>query len=106
MACVQIIEKGVVIGHMCGQDGDDIRLDQCYECGSNWPEAEFLCDFPVGQDKTCDRVLCKACSKLVGRDMHYCPTHYVEYREYKKSSAGRKEILKAVRDGKILTAVK
>jgi hypothetical protein len=106
MPCVQIIEDGIAIGFVCGSGCEDIHLNKCTECGNNWPEAEFLCDYPVGDDKTCDRVLCKSCSKLVGRDMHYCPTHWGEYQEYKSSEKGNEKILESIAAGKILPVVK
>jgi hypothetical protein len=51
--------------------------------------AEFLCDFPMGDGKTCDALLCPDCAmSLVAEltplkerrhgldDLHLCPAHY------------------------------
>lgn len=41
-------------------------------------KSKFLCDFPLAGEKagkTCDRPLCAACAKVVGADLHYCPSH-------------------------------
>ena len=46
--------------------------------------AENLCDYPVGNEKTCDRMMCPEHSHEVGEDMHYCSTHYKQYIEYQK----------------------
>lgn len=43
--------------------------------------AEVLCDWPVGQGKTCDRKLCRRCAKRVGDNLDYCPGHWIESLE-------------------------
>lgn len=35
----------------------------------------MLCDFTVGQGKTCDAPMCERCATEVGLDLHHCPTH-------------------------------
>jgi len=40
--------------------------------------AVALCDYPVGQRKTCDQPLCEKHSIKQGtewQDIHFCPTH-------------------------------
>lgn len=37
--------------------------------------ATTLCDFPVGEGKTCDRPMCKRHATSVGPDRDYCPAH-------------------------------
>jgi hypothetical protein len=57
-------------GWICG---DGIRA--CAFCGK---EAEFLCDFPIGDGRTCDLPLCKEHKTHradVGLDVDYCPHH-------------------------------
>lgn len=49
----------------------------CAECAD---VGGFLCDYPIGGGLTCDRSLCEAHSHIVGDDMHYCETHYREWR--------------------------
>jgi hypothetical protein len=38
--------------------------------------SSFLCDWPASDGKTCDAPLCSRHSRQVGRDRHYCPTHF------------------------------
>lgn len=44
----------------------------CRECGAM---SEFLCDFPVGDGKTCDRDLCAEHAHEIGPEQHYCTEH-------------------------------
>ena len=37
---------------------------------------DFLCDYPVGDGKTCDYAMCEDHSYQIGEDLHYCQTHY------------------------------
>ncbi len=107
MACSVIRNKGKAIGFMCGDfPQQEIDWDSCSECGGNFPAAEFLCDYPVGNDKTCDRKLCRKCARTVGKDMHYCPVHHAEWKEYQESEQGRADVLKAIESGKKLTVIK
>lgn len=107
MACSIIRNNGKTIGFICGDfQEDEVNMDDCSECGDNWPVAEFLCDYPVGNDKTCDRKLCRKCAKTVGKDMHYCPTHHAEWNNYQNSELGKIEVLKAIESGKKLTVIK
>ena len=51
-------------------DGDGIEA--CNECGR---VADNLCDFPVGNGKTCDMLLCDDHSHPIAEDRHLCPIH-------------------------------
>lgn len=107
MACTPIRKNGVTVGFMCGSFSlDEIKLETCSECADNHSSAEFLCDYPVGNDKTCDRVLCRRCARLVGHDMHYCPTHHKEWQEFQNSGESRRQVLAAITSGKKLTVLK
>lgn len=44
---------------------------------------EFLCDYPVGENRTCDYGMCESHSNQVGEDLHYCKTHYELWLEQK-----------------------
>lgn len=57
----------------------------CTECAA---PSDNLCDYPVGDDKTCDRNLCDEHSKGVANDIHYCRDHYIMWREYLASQRG------------------
>jgi hypothetical protein len=107
MACSVIRMNGNSVGFICGDfTQDDFNMDSCNECGDTWPAAEVLCDYPVGNEKTCDRKLCRKCLRTVGRDMHYCPSHYAEWKEYQGSELGKVEVLKAIESGNRLVVIK
>lgn len=38
-------------------------------------DATRLCDFPIGEGKTCDKALCIGCTIRIGRDTDYCRDH-------------------------------
>ena len=69
--------KGEVVGFMCGDFGEP-----CPVCGA---VAENFCDYPVGDGKTCDRLLCDDCSRIIGDDIHYCVDHYQEWLKFVES---------------------
>lgn len=58
-------------GFLCGDLGDP-SIVLCRECGFI---ADILCDYPVGVEKTCDRILCENHSSEIGHDIHYCKAH-------------------------------
>lgn len=51
---------------------------KCTGCGKK--TATLLCDYQAGDGKTCDKSICKACSRHVGHDRDYCLSHPVEGR--------------------------
>lgn len=48
------------------------RRGHCFQCGRL---STKLCDFPLGNGKTCDKKLCGRCAVPVGQDRDYCPEH-------------------------------
>ena len=42
--------------------------------------ADLLCDYPMGDGKTCDLNLCSACAREVGVDQHFCDVHLREFQ--------------------------
>jgi hypothetical protein len=75
--------NGTATGHMCG------KLGQPCVCGC---VTEVLCDFPGGNDKTCDKRLCGHCSHLIGPDLHYCHAQHKEWRAYRDSGGVVREL--------------
>lgn len=65
---------------LCGKLGPHCVAESC-----NWV-SDFLCDYPVGNDKTCDRSLCGDHAHQIAPDTHYCAAHYNEYVEYRNTS--------------------
>jgi len=66
------LSKGVDAGPMCRD---------CCVVG------DFLCDFPVGNGKTCDAALCEDHANEVLSDIHYCKPHFAEYERYDHTDA-------------------
>jgi len=71
-------------GHICGDLGE--HCSECGDLGSN------LCDYPVGQGKTCDRLLCDHHAQLIGPDLHYCAPHAVEWQAFRDAGGVRQEL--------------
>ncbi len=57
----------------------------CTECAA---PGNNLCDYPVGNDKTCDRPLCDEHARLAASDTHYCRDHWIMWNEYLASERG------------------
>jgi hypothetical protein len=82
MPCYTIYDKARrPVGHLCGELGEHCR--ECFDV------ADSLCDFPVGNGKTCDRPLCEHCASEVGPDLHYCPAHAAEWRAFRDEGGVR-----------------
>lgn len=63
------------------QYGDmHIKGDLGPHCADCADVGGILCDYPIGGGLTCDRSLCEAHGHIVGEDIHYCETHYREWR--------------------------
>ena len=56
---------------MCGDLGEYCAADGCMA------STDFLCDYPVGDGRTCDLPLCRSHAYQVGDDVHYCPNHFL-----------------------------
>lgn len=65
------------VGHICGDLGP-----HCSDCGAG---ANYLCDFPVGDGKTCDRHICGYHAHEVAPEVHYCDGHHAEWRVFVES---------------------
>ena len=74
MPCYRIFKDGHPVGFICGRLGP-----QCTVCGS---VSDVLCDFPVGEDQSCDRKICENCATKVGPDTHYCRDHAEMWATY------------------------
>jgi len=72
---------------ICGKLGP-----HCADC---FGVGDFLCDYPVGNDKTCDRAMCQKHAHEIAPEIHYCDAHYKEWVEF-RDSGGVSEILKNI----------
>lgn len=90
MGCYPLVGDGIV-GWICGDLGE---IDYCREseCGRF---ADMLCDYPVGEGKTCDRLLCKRHAVEVAPNIHYCPGHKAEWDKFVEA-AGVRRVLENV----------
>jgi hypothetical protein len=41
----------------------------------------YLCDYPDGGFHTCDKALCQAHAREVGKNRHYCPPHFNDHQQ-------------------------
>ena len=70
MRCrVQQLENGA-IRIMCGPD--PLTLCQVNGCDD---DHVALCDYRVGEGKTCDKRMCQAHRTRAGNNIDYCPDH-------------------------------
>jgi hypothetical protein len=69
MPCYPVrLDNGTgAVAIVCGRLGK-----RCSSCGGI---SEFLCDFPVGDGKTCDRPMCRDHAVVVGKNRHLCLQH-------------------------------
>jgi hypothetical protein len=94
MACIRILHNGTKYW-MCGNFDPVFESNNCCaECGEYAPG--FLCDFPVGNDKTCDRKLCENCADEIGPELHYCKNHSIEFKKFRDSGGIEKELKNVV----------
>lgn len=75
---------------MCGDDR--LQPNPCRDCCI---EADYLCDYPVGNDKTCDAKLCRDHAVEIAPNIYYCRKHYEEFNKF-DSSGGVKKYLENV----------
>lgn len=87
MPCYSLRMDGKHVGFMCGDLGP-----HCRECAA---PADNLCDYPVGEGKTCDRSICDEHSHEVGPDLHYCAAHYQSWKEW-RAAGGESKVLSNV----------
>jgi hypothetical protein len=63
-------------GFMCGPG---VHAEPCRDCGV---QADYLCDYPVGNGKTCDAQLCGEHAYEVAPGVHYCKGHYEQWKKF------------------------
>lgn len=63
--------------------------DHCSDCSGF---GEYLCDYPVGDGKTCDRKMCDDTANEVAHEIHYCNAHFKMWSEFKDSDEHRKHL--------------
>ncbi len=71
--------------------------EHCAECAA---PSDILCDYPVGDGKTCDRSLCRDHAHSIGRDLDYCDHHHVEWTAFASTNAVMDQ-LTAITEGRV-----
>jgi len=86
MPCYIISMKGGGKAFLCGDLGPHCADHNCADVGT------LLCDYPVGDGKTCDMYLCDGHAFEVAPNIHYCPGHALMWREFKASGGVQREL--------------
>lgn len=73
MPCTPIKLPGGGVAIACTRGRRPRRTPDCSCCTQR--EGPLLCDFPIGNGKTCDKPLCRDCARRVGPNRDYCPSH-------------------------------
>lgn len=89
MPCYRVPMKSGGHMFMCGDLGDHCTATNCSDV------SDYLCDYPVGDGKTCDLSLCQSHAYEVAPDIHYCPSHLELWVKFSESG-GAQEALKNV----------
>lgn len=75
---------------ICGDLGPHCADHRCADVGTN------LCDYPVGEDKTCDMPICDSHAFEAAPNVHYCPGHALMWREFVVSGGVERELKNVV----------
>jgi len=80
------------------KDGETVFL-----CGDFGPHcaacaacSDYLCDYPVGDGKTCDLPLCGSHAKEVAPNLHYCLGHSSLWEKFRDSGGVETELKNVV----------
>jgi hypothetical protein len=69
---------------ICGDLGP-----HCRDCSA---VGDYLCDYPVGEGKTCDAPMCETHASEVAPNTHYCAGHMALWAAYRESGAVEREL--------------
>lgn len=81
-------ERGRVVGNIRGDLGP-----HCPDCMG---VADYLCDYPVGDDLTCDRPMCERCLKCVAPNIHYCASHAKQWENFRRNGGVAQQLKNVV----------
>ena len=71
MPCEKIVSPdGTMVGFVCSRGRQPRKL--CHYCGK---PAMVLCDYPLGNGKTCDKPMCNSCRTKIGPNLDVCREH-------------------------------
>lgn len=63
--------------------------DHCSDCSGF---GDYLCDYPVGKGKTCDRKMCEESAHEIAYEVHYCEAHFKMWEEFKNSEEHKQHL--------------
>lgn len=89
MPCYRVPMKDGGKAFLCGDLGPHCTNERCEDVGG------FLCDYPVGRDKTCDLALCESHAYEISPDLHYCHAHMAMWSKF-KADGGENKLLENV----------
>ena len=75
---------------LCGDLGRHCAAGECAAVSG------FLCDYPVGEGRTCDLPLCASHAYEVAQNVHYCPGHLILWKEFRDNDGVKRELEKVV----------
>lgn len=75
---------------LCGDLGPRCGDHRCMDVGTN------LCDYPVGNGKTCDMPICDSHAFEAAPNVHYCPGHAVMWRKFVDAGSVERELKNVV----------
>lgn len=81
-----IAKDGDTAIFICGNLGDHCGDVNCADVSG------YLCDYPVGDGKTCDMPLCHKHAFEAAPEIHYCPAHALMWMEFRDSGGVRREL--------------
>ena len=70
MPCERLVGSDGSVIMICSRGRKPVT--PCYYCGKPMTS---LCDYPVGEGKTCDRPMCNKCKTKIGPDLDVCQEH-------------------------------
>jgi hypothetical protein len=92
MPCYTLNSNAAGNGFICGELGPHCKHCMCV--------GDYLCDYPVGQDKTCDASICGTHATEIAPELHYCPAHLEAWESFRASGGVRRELANVVPFGR------
>jgi hypothetical protein len=88
MSCYVVSMDNGGFMFLCGDLGP-----HCADCED---VAINLCDYPVGDGKTCDRPICDLHSHEIAPNLHYCDAHNSEWERFRARGGVDRELVNVV----------
>lgn len=93
-------EKYLQIKNRHGEETYYIHGDLGDHCSDCMGVGDYLCDYPVGDGKTCDRKMCDHHSNEIAPNIHYCTDHYQMWQEFKSKGGPDKALRNVIAFGR------